>query len=68
MPRVPGSVPADSKPVYEAFLADLQASGRAALLPAMRPAGSWSAGRTRPPGPGSPFAGGCAATCRPGRS
>ena len=34
MPRAPGSVPAHSKPVYEAFLADLQASGRATVLSA----------------------------------
>ena len=34
MPRVPGSVPAHSKPVYDAFLADLEASGRAEPLPA----------------------------------
>jgi integrase len=34
MPRVPGSVPAHSKPAYDAFLADLEASGRAEPLPA----------------------------------
>lgn len=32
MPRVPGSVPAHSKPIYVAFLADLEASGREKLL------------------------------------
>lgn len=41
MPRVPGSVPAHSKPVYDAFLADLQASGRGAAV-----------GRSSPPVPG----------------
>ena len=52
MPRVPGSVPAHSKPVYDAFLA----------------AGSWSAGLILAPGRQSRWAGGCAAIGTPGRS